>query len=99
MTATGPARGFCPQCEIRAAQAQLTPEVIKARALAQEELPGITAGRDLYEARLAVCKSCPSLQGGLVCAECGSYVAYRARLKAAVCPAPGRNKWIFGEET
>ena len=84
---------YCPQCELRALQAALTPERIRAQAAQMAAKAGVTAPAAEYERRLAVCGACPRLQGGVLCAECGSYVAYRARLLAATCPYPGKNKW------
>ena len=84
---------YCPQCELRAMQAVLTPERIRAQVAAMGAQPGVTAPPAEYERRLAVCAACPRLQGGVLCAECGSYVAYRARLQNARCPFPASDKW------
>lgn len=91
-TAAAP-RGYCPQCELRALQTALTPERIRAQVAAMATQPGVTAPPAEYERRLAICADCPRLHGQVLCVECGSYVAYRARLVAARCPFPGTNKW------
>ena len=84
---------FCPQCALRELQAALTPERIQAQALSMQARDGITTLPDEYERRLSVCARCERLQGSVLCAECGSYVAYRARLSAATCPYPGGSRW------
>ena len=83
----------CPQCEIRAQLAAFTPERIRALADAEAYQEGITAAPALYEKRLRTCAACPHLKSGVLCADCGSYVAFRAKLKAATCPFPGTDKW------
>jgi len=85
--------GFCPECEIRKIQAELTPERIQELADSQTYAAGISVDQAVYEGRLSVCAKCSSLQGGVLCKECGSYVAFRAKLKAITCPYPGENKW------
>ena len=72
---------------------QITSETINkivSRMVYQE---GITANPETYTKRLSECKKCSSLRNDIMCAECGSYVAFRARVKASKCPYPGLNKW------
>ena len=83
----------CPLCALREQQATLTAESIRKAAEAQPFISGLTTPAAEYERRLAACSSCPSQQGGILCAECGSYTAYRARLLKATCPYPAGSRW------
>ncbi|MCR5724265.1 MAG: DUF6171 family protein [Treponema sp.] len=84
---------WCPQCELHAQMAAITPESIRAQAEAQAFVPGITADSATYARRLKICASCPKLVSEMLCSECGSYVAFRARLEKARCPFPANDKW------
>ena len=86
-------KAVCPECEIRALQASVTKESIASSVAKMARVQGVTTGDAEYSRRLSVCESCPSLKGEILCAECGSYVAYRARILNATCPFPGQDKW------
>ncbi|MCJ8007514.1 DUF6171 family protein [Lederbergia wuyishanensis] len=49
---------------------------------------------DVFEKRLNMCKSCPSLQYETTCMHSGSLIHYRARLKESTCPYPQGSKWL-----
>lgn len=85
---------FCPECEIRALQVEITKDRIDAAVAKMAYVAGITAPDHIYRTRLETCRSCPSLRAEIMCAECGSYIAYRARMLSATCPYPGNNKWL-----
>ena len=85
---------FCPECEIRALQAKITKDRIQADVAKMVYVQGITAPEDVYKKRLEICAGCPSLKSEIMCAECGSYVAYRAKMLSSTCPYPGNNKWL-----
>ena len=84
---------FCPECEIRKLQSQITKDRIEDDIAKMEYVPGVTTPEDIYRKRLETCSTCSSLQAEILCSECGSYVAYRARMISATCPYPGNNKW------
>ncbi|MEK5038264.1 DUF6171 family protein [Sporosarcina sp. FSL K6-3457] len=48
---------------------------------------------NLYNKRLAVCKSCPSLVYDTTCGYCGCFVQFRAKLINKQCPNPSGPKW------
>ncbi|WP_246309386.1 DUF6171 family protein [Paenibacillus alginolyticus] len=48
---------------------------------------------EIYQARLAVCRECPSLAYGNTCLHCGCIVQIRAKFKEKGCPNPGYSKW------
>lgn len=48
---------------------------------------------DVYEKRLEICKSCPSLAYDTTCSHCGCFVQYRAKLAYKHCPYPGDARW------
>jgi len=60
---------------------------------------GLCVPDDVYEARLALCRSCSKLVGGHTCAVCGSIVRIVAKLKDRACPAPGAPRWTRHAET
>lgn len=72
---------------------RITKESIEASVARMAKLEGVTTEEGEYKRRLAVCEDCPSLRDGILCAECGSYVAYRARIANSCCPFPGGDKW------
>ena len=47
----------------------------------------------IYEERLSICDSCPSLQYGTTCMHSGSLVSYRTKLAESDCPFPYGAKW------
>ncbi|MFY9569534.1 MAG: DUF6171 family protein [Acetivibrionales bacterium] len=52
-----------------------------------------TVTEEEYQQRLALCKSCDSLQYGTTCIHCGCIVEIRAKLAASRCPYPYDPKW------
>ncbi|MBQ3799897.1 MAG: hypothetical protein II837_06330 [Treponema sp.] len=86
-------KAICPNCEIKAMMGRITKESIEASVAKMARLEGVTTEDGEYKRRLAVCEACPSLRDGILCAECGSYVAYRARIASSACPFPGGDKW------
>lgn len=86
-------KGFCPECELRALQSQITEERIQEIVDKMAFAEGITTPQDEYERRLSICRECPSLSAKIMCSECGSYVAFRAHNLSGTCPYPGNNKW------
>ncbi|MBS4223262.1 DUF6171 family protein [Lederbergia citrea] len=51
----------------------------------------------IYEERLRICNSCPSLQYGTTCMHSGSLVRYRAKIAESNCPFPHGAKWSGGD--
>ena len=47
----------------------------------------------LYNKRLEVCKSCPSLAFDTTCSHCGCFVQFRAKLAYKHCPYPDGDRW------
>ena len=86
-------KAVCPNCEIQAMMGRITKESIEASVAKMARRDGVTTEEEEYKRRLAVCEGCPSLRDGILCAECGSYVAYRARIASSTCPFPGGDKW------
>lgn len=86
-------KAFCPECEIRELQSAISRESIEKAVSKMARIEGVTTEEGEYERRLLICKSCPSLRSEIMCAECGSYVAYRARIISSTCPYPGCDKW------
>ncbi len=86
-------KAYCPECEIRELQSKITKESIEKSVSKMASVQGVTTEDEEYKRRLSICASCPSLRSEILCAECGSYVAYRARIVASSCPFPGNDKW------
>lgn len=86
---------ICPECELRALQAEITEERINEIVSRMAFVEGITTPQDEYLKRIAVCKECTSLKSNIMCSECGAYVAFRAHNLKNKCPFPGKNKWEF----
>lgn len=86
-------RTFCPECEIRRLMVADTPQKIAEVISSMPFIEGVTAPPAVYSKRLAVCRTCPSFKAEMMCAECGTYVAYRARQLDSTCPYPGSDKW------
>lgn len=51
---------------------------------------------EVYESRLAICKSCDDLLSGM-CRRCGCYVELRAAIKVRSCPNVPP-KWTSGQK-
>ena len=84
---------YCPECEIRALQLKITPQSIQDAIKNMAFVDGITSPADLYNKRMEICSKCTDFISGMMCAQCGSYVAYRARILNSYCPFPGNDKW------
>ncbi len=86
----------CPGCERLQAAGLFTQEyiasLIQELDAAERDNP-MLADSALRQERLSVCSGCESLAEGMMCSWCGCYVAMRSRVKKAVCPYPGNNKW------
>ncbi|WP_222618015.1 DUF6171 family protein [Sporosarcina sp. resist] len=48
---------------------------------------------ELYNNRLKICKTCPSLVYDTTCGYCGCFVQFRAKLMYKHCPHPDGPKW------
>ncbi|MEK3888221.1 DUF6171 family protein [Bacillus sp. FSL K6-3431] len=48
----------------------------------------------IYEKRLLLCRSCPSLQYGTTCKHSGGLVHYQAKIATSKCPFPHDPKWF-----
>jgi hypothetical protein len=68
-------------------------DVIEELVKEAEEDRSRIVSDDVYEQRLAICKSCSALQYETTCAHSGSIVRYRAKFKNKCCPMPGQEKW------
>jgi hypothetical protein len=80
-------------CKGCSASVHVTDEQIE-RVLAKLALhAGDCVDDGRYDARLAQCGACPSLQYGTTCAHCGCFVRVRAKLAAKDCPQPGGSRW------
>ncbi|MCR5605604.1 MAG: DUF6171 family protein [Treponema sp.] len=84
---------YCPECERKALLASLSKEDIEKFAQDNAIRTGKACDKELYQKRLAVCSSCPSLIANVLCKENGYYVAALAMLDKSNCPYPGKDKW------
>lgn len=75
----------CPECENKKhlSAMDMTPELVAEMAAAEPVTD--YAGDALVEKRLAVCRKCPGLIGGMTCRDCGCFVQFRVRHKSASC--------------
>ncbi|OAS86781.1 MULTISPECIES: DUF6171 family protein [Metabacillus] len=48
---------------------------------------------ELFEQRMTLCKSCPSLIYGTTCTHSGCLVEYRAKFSIKRCPNPSGSRW------
>jgi hypothetical protein len=83
-----------PECKGCSASVRLSLEEIKklfGETLRVKEIKVVT--EELYQKRLAHCKTCASLQYGTTCKHCGCLVEIRAKLAAANCPYPYEPRW------
>jgi len=55
--------------------------------------PSLRADVDVHTARLEQCASCGDLREGVLCAWCGCFVQFRARIKDGYCPNPAGDLW------
>jgi len=56
--------------------------------------PSLRTDDDVYAARLEQCASCADLREGVLCAWCGCFVQFRARIKDSYCPSPAGSRWL-----
>jgi len=56
--------------------------------------PSLRADDDVYAARLEQCATCADLREGVLCAWCGCFVQFRARIKDSYCPSPAGSCWL-----
>ncbi len=84
---------YCPECELRELQSKITRQSIEESVSKMAFVKGINTPAAEYERRLSICMDCPSLRSQIMCAECGTYVAYRARILSAKCPSADGDKW------
>ncbi len=54
--------------------------------------PEEKVSQEVYEERLALCRSCDNLISGM-CLKCGCYVEFRAAFKDKRCPNTADRKW------
>jgi len=47
----------------------------------------------LFQKRMNICLSCPSLSSETTCLHCGCYVEFRTKLPYKNCPHPSGSKW------
>ena len=75
----------CPVCENKAhlSSLDMTPEL--AAEMAASEAVADYAGDELASKRLKICEACKNLIGGMTCRDCGCFVQFRVRHKAASC--------------
>ncbi|GGA40783.1 DUF6171 family protein [Paenibacillus physcomitrellae] len=52
----------------------------------------------VYQTRLAVCRTCPSLVYGTTCSHCGCLVEVSGKLAGKKCPHPAGSKWEKAEQ-
>lgn len=70
---------FCPVCESKKELATMEMSVDVVEEMAAAEPCADFCGQEVYEMRLAVCKSCDKLIDGMTCANCGCFVQFRAK--------------------
>ena len=82
----------CKRCLLREAAEE---DVFRAVETGIARIPEKDrADAELYERRLAVCRSCDHLLSG-VCQKCGCYVELRAAFKRSKCPDAAGKRWGF----
>lgn len=77
---------ICKKCLLREMAQEDVMQIEKYKEAIKKE---DRVGDDVYEERLAVCKSCELLLAG-TCSACGCYVELRAVAKTGRCP---HKKW------
>jgi hypothetical protein len=87
----------CPRCADELMRA-LTPERIGGMAAGLPIPASLRTGQPTLEMRLAVCGDCEALHETVLCAYCGCFVLFRARVQEQSCPHPRGNKWLFPVE-
>ena len=82
-----------PNCKGCGASVRVSEAEVK-RMLGEMKLSDAQmVSEDVYHARLAICRSCDSLQYATTCRHCGCLVAFRAWLADKHCPDPGGGGW------
>ena len=83
-----------PVCKGCSVSVRLSPEEIKKLFGETLRIRDVkTVSEEEYQRRLALCRSCDSLQYGTTCIHCGCIVEIRAKLAASHCPYPYDPKW------
>jgi hypothetical protein len=83
-----------PVCKGCSASVRLSPEEIKKLFGETLRIRDVkTVSEEEYQRRLALCRSCDSLQYGTTCIHCGCIVEIRAKLAASHCPYPYNPRW------
>ncbi|MDR2741566.1 MAG: DUF6171 family protein [Treponema sp.] len=85
-------KGSHAEC-FRCGDQDLSPEAVANLAARLPLDAALRAGAVEYQRRLAVCEVCEALRNGILCAHCGCFVLFRARILAAYCPHPGGDRW------
>lgn len=68
-------------------------EAVDEIILGAIELGKTIVSTSVYEERLRICDSCPSLQYNTTCKHNGMLVRYYAKLSAKSCPFPYDSRW------
>jgi hypothetical protein len=84
--------GTVPDC-FRCGSALFTPEQAAELAAQIPIAASLRAEAGVHEGRLAVCASCEALREAVLCAHCGCFVVFRARVQEGYCPHPAGDKW------
>ncbi|MFC6452728.1 DUF6171 family protein [Paenibacillus vulneris] len=84
------ANGFCRHCTH---EADVSAEQIERSMGILKRTPDACVTEDLYDARLAACRTCEALLHHHTCRYCGCYVQIRALLKEKSCPEPAGSRW------
>jgi hypothetical protein len=83
-----------PICKGCSASVRMSPDEIKKLFGETLKIKNVkTVTEEEYQRRLALCKTCASLQYGTTCLHCGCIVEIRAKLAAFHCPYPYDPKW------
>ena len=81
----------CPGC--RKFEFELSPEKIAALAAQIPISSDQRADEGILDKRLAACSACEAVREGVLCAFCGCFILFRARVCKAYCPHPNGDKW------
>ncbi|MDR0709193.1 MAG: DUF6171 family protein [Spirochaetaceae bacterium] len=83
----------CPRCGGWGG-GEFSPEGM-AKLAAELPLPALLRAEEaVVEGRLARCSRCPALREQVLCAYCGCFVIFRARIAKGCCPHPGGDRWV-----
>jgi len=81
----------CPECTRR--EFDLSPEAVAVLVDQIPISPEMKADDDVRAERLAACSACDAFRGSVLCAHCGCFVLFRARVRKSYCPHPAGEKW------